>query len=145
MLFPCSILKNDELYFLFHLKSFFHPQHIYFTRHLNFCLDFLVMQKNGLIRKIRSISKFMTSQSGKQTIAIHMLPNISRRKDNQTVKFGQLIEYDMRKSFLACNFTNSNTPPWILFMFFELHTWYQSVQRITFNMVLAKSQILSNH
>ena len=28
---------------------------------------------------------------GKQTIAIHILPNISRRKGNQTMKFGQLI------------------------------------------------------
>ena len=42
----------------------------------------------------------MTSQSGKQTVAIHILSNISRSKDNQTMKFGQLIEYNMRKSFL---------------------------------------------
>ena len=42
----------------------------------------------------------MTSQPGKQTIAIHILPYISRSKDNQTVKFGQLIEYIMRKIFL---------------------------------------------
>ena len=42
----------------------------------------------------------MTLQPGKQTIAIHILPYISRRKDNQTVEFGQLIEYNMRKIFL---------------------------------------------
>ena len=42
----------------------------------------------------------MTSQPGKQTVAIHILPCISRRKDNQAVKFGQLIEYNMRKIFL---------------------------------------------
>ena len=30
----------------------------------------------------------------------HILRNISRSKDNQTMKFGQLVEYDMRKSFL---------------------------------------------
>ena len=42
----------------------------------------------------------MTSQPGKLTIAIHILPHISRSKDNQTVKFGQLIEYNMRKNFL---------------------------------------------
>ena len=58
------------------------------------------MQKNGLIRKTRLISKFVTSQSGKQTIAIHILPYISRTKDNQTVEFGQLIEYNMKKIFL---------------------------------------------
>ena len=42
----------------------------------------------------------MLSQPGKQTIATHILPYISRGKDNQTVKFGQLIEYNMRKIFL---------------------------------------------
>ena len=42
----------------------------------------------------------MTSQSGKQTVAIHILPNISRSKGNQTIKCGQLIEYNMRNIFL---------------------------------------------
>ena len=38
----------------------------------------------------------MTSQPGKQSIVIHILPNISRSKRNQTMKFGQLIECNMR-------------------------------------------------
>ena len=42
----------------------------------------------------------MTLETGKQIIAIHVLPNISRSKDNQAMKFGQLIEYNMRNSFL---------------------------------------------
>ena len=43
----------------------------------------------------------MTSQPGKQTIAIHILSNISRRKKkNQAMKFGQLIECNMRNIFL---------------------------------------------
>ena len=46
----------------------------------------------------------MTSQPGKQTIAIHILPNISRSKGNQTTKFGQFIEDNMRNIFLE----NSN-------------------------------------
>ena len=29
-----------------------------------------------------------------------MLPNISRSKSNQTMKFGQLIEYSMKNIFL---------------------------------------------
>ena len=33
-------------------------------------------------------------------IANISLPNISRSKDNQTIKFGQLIERNMRKAFL---------------------------------------------
>ena len=32
----------------------------------------------------------MTSKPGKKTIAIHILPNISKSKSNQTIKFGQL-------------------------------------------------------
>ena len=58
------------------------------------------MFKNGLTRKIRLISKFMTSQPGKQTIVIHILPNISRSKGYQTMKLGQVIEYNMRDIFL---------------------------------------------
>ena len=42
----------------------------------------------------------MTSQPGKQTIAMHILPSISRSKDNQTVKFGWLIECNMKEIFL---------------------------------------------
>ena len=34
------------------------------------------------------ISKFLTSQLGKQTITIHILPNILRSKDNQTMILG---------------------------------------------------------
>ena len=42
----------------------------------------------------------MTSQPGYQTIVIHILPNISRSKGNQKMKFGQLIECNMRNIFL---------------------------------------------
>ena len=36
----------------------------------------------------------MTSQTGQQTIEIHILLSISRSKGNQTMKPGQLIEYN---------------------------------------------------
>ena len=42
----------------------------------------------------------MTSQPGLQTITIHILPNISQRKGNQKMKFGQLIEHNRRNIFL---------------------------------------------
>ena len=45
----------------------------------------------------------MTSQSGKQKFVIHILPNISRSKGNQKMKFGQLIECNLRKIFLTQN------------------------------------------
>ena len=47
----------------------------------------------------------MMSQPGKQAIAIHMFPNISRSKCNQTIKFGQLIEYNIRNIFLEKSYT----------------------------------------
>ena len=47
----------------------------------------------------------MTSQPGKQLIAMHILPNISRSKSNQTTKFGQLIGYNMRNIFLEKSYT----------------------------------------
>ena len=42
----------------------------------------------------------MTSKPGQQAIGIHILPNISRSKGNQAMKFGQLIEYNMRNIFV---------------------------------------------
>ena len=65
----------------------------------------MVMYQNGLIKKISLISDFMTSQLGQQTIVILILPNISRSKGNQTMKFGQLIECNMRNIFLQRSFT----------------------------------------
>ena len=35
-----------------------------------------------------------------QTTVIHILPNISHSKDNKTVKFGQLTEYNKENIFL---------------------------------------------
>ena len=63
------------------------------------------MSKNGLIRKISLISKFMTSQPGLHTIAMHMLTNISLSKDNQAMKFVRLIS---RNIFLEKSYTKSS-------------------------------------
>ena len=38
----------------------------------------------------------MTSQPGKQAVAIHILPNVSKSKGNEIMKFGQLIECNMK-------------------------------------------------
>ena len=47
----------------------------------------------------------MTSHPGKQTIAIHILPKISRSKNNQAMNFDQFIEYNMRNVFLGKSYT----------------------------------------
>ena len=57
----------------------------------------------------------MASQTGQQINTIHILPNISRSKSNQTTKFGQLIEYNMinnilEKSYLKCDGEDSPRP-----------------------------------
>ena len=51
------------------------------------------------MRSLRLIQKLVTLQTG-QLITIHILPDISRSKGNQAMKFGQLIEYNVRNIFL---------------------------------------------
>ena len=61
----------------------------------------------------------MTSQLGLQTIAIHILPNISQSKGNQTMKVGTLIEDNKRNIFLQklCRKWGRETSPRPLFIF----------------------------
>ena len=47
----------------------------------------------------------MTSQHGRKIIPIHILLDISRSKGNQTMRFGQLIEYNMKNIFLEKSYT----------------------------------------
>ena len=62
----------------------------------------------------------MTSQSDLQTIAIHMLSNISQSKGNQTMEFGQLIEYNKRILFFK-NYAENEAGRLVLnlFLFFK--------------------------
>ena len=48
----------------------------------------------------------MTSQTGQQIITIHILPNISSRKDNQAMKFSQLSKYRVRNIFFKSHAEN---------------------------------------
>ena len=109
---PLKMVKNA---FYFILKGLF-------VLKMFKCLFWLFWscRKNGLIRNIRLISKFMTSQLGQQTIKIHILPSISRSKSNQTLKFGQSIEYNKRNFFFknhAQNMAERLVPD--LFFFFK--------------------------
>ena len=47
----------------------------------------------------------MASQAGQQMIIIHIFSNTSRGKGNQKMKFGQLIEYNMKNIFLEESYT----------------------------------------
>ena len=48
-----------------------------------------------LLRKRSLILKVMSSQAGQQIITIHILPNMSKSKGNQPIKYKQLIEYNV--------------------------------------------------
>ena len=43
-------------------------------------------------------------------VTMHILPNISRCKDNQTMKFGYSIEYNMKTLLLEKSYTTSPRP-----------------------------------
>ena len=73
-----------------------------FSRYLNFCLDFLVMQKKRLDQKdnynfeIHNVTAWLTIH----ILVIHILPNISQIEGNQRMKSGHLIEYSKRSILL---------------------------------------------
>ena len=77
-LFQWKHAKNDENS-LFHFETCFCSQDIW-----SFVLIFWSYRENGLIRKIVLISKFTTSQTGKQKITIHILLNISLHEGEAT-------------------------------------------------------------
>ena len=62
----------------------------------------------------------MMSQSGLQTIPIHILSNISQSKGNQTMKFGQLITIT-RKIFFFKIYAENEAARLVpdLFLFFK--------------------------
>ena len=84
--------KSDKKCFLFRFKSSFRSQDISVS-----VLAFWSCRINGLIKKIRLISNFMTSQPRKQNTSMHIAQSL--KKSNQTMKFGQLIEYNIRNFY----------------------------------------------
>ena len=83
-----------------------------FLRYLNFCLDLLVKKKTAWL-------EFMKSQPGWLLITMHILPNISQSKGNQTIKFDKSIEYNKRNIFLqkSCRKWDRETSSGHLFVF----------------------------
>ena len=85
------MMKND---FYFTLK------YLFVLKIFKFLSSLFGHVAKRLNQKDKAISKLMTSQPEKQTIAMHILPIMIRSKDNQKMKLGQLIEYDTRNIFL---------------------------------------------
>ena len=65
----------------------------------------------------------MMSQPGKRTR--HILPNISRSKGNQTMKYGQVIGYNRINIFHAKNHAKSETGRLVPGIFFLKKVLYE--------------------
>ena len=124
------IVKNCVIYliesptFHFILKALFVLKIFKFLSRL-----FGHVRKPSLIREIRLTSKFITSQPGLQTIVRHILSNISQGKGNQTMKFGQLIEYNERNIFFLqklCGKWDRETSSRPLIIFWKSLMWGES-------------------
>ena len=90
----------------------------------------------------------MRSQTEKQVISIRILPNISRIKGNQKMKFGYLIEQNIRNIFVEksdtkCGGETSHRP------FSKIQNWshlyINSLNFIKFVFILCPSQELLNY
>ena len=79
----------------------------------------------------------MWSRTGQQVITIHILPNVSTSKDNQAMKYDQLIEYNGEMIFLknhAENEAGRLVPDLFLFFKKALYKLKASGQPLNFNM-----------
>ena len=72
------------------------------------------------VKKIRLISKCLTSQPGKQAFTIQILPNNSRSKGNKTMKFGKLIEHNIKNIILDKPYTKSRGTQTLSDFYFNL-------------------------
>ena len=79
----------------------------------------------------------MTSQTGQQIITIHIFTNISRRKYNQRMKFGQVIIIAWEIFFFKNNVENEVERLVSDFFLLFKKAFYKvkaSAQRLSFNM-----------
>ena len=72
---------------------------LFVFKHLNLGPDFFGHVGKRLDKKAK-VSFNIYDVTARLTVTINILPNISRSKGIQTMKFGQLVEYNMRNIFL---------------------------------------------
>ena len=90
-----------------------------FFRSLDFCPDFFSYLGKRLNKRAKVNFKILTSQTGKQPIAIHILPKFSRSKSYQAMRFDQLIEHKKINIYLrkSCRKWGRETRCRALFVF----------------------------
>ena len=85
---------------------FISPQKLFsFSRYLNFCIDFLARSKTAWLErsgyfKFCDVTAWLTNNCH-----THIEYRQYTSKANQTIKFGQLVEYNKRNIFLEKSFT----------------------------------------
>ena len=89
-----------------------------------YVVTFWLCRRNGFIRKVRLISKFMTTQLSWQAIAIHIFYKISHIPIShklKAMKFDNLIEYNEINIFLqtSCRIWGMETSSRPFFVFFK--------------------------
>ena len=85
--------KNDEKSFFIMLKALFFLDIFTF-------LSWLFGYVENWLEQLDKISlKIFDFTAGRKIIEIQILPNISRSKGNQAMKFGQLIKLNLRNIF----------------------------------------------
>ena len=85
-------MMRNALYFI--LKSLFVLKIFKFLLRLFVHVETTAWLKDKIYFKIHDAPSWFT------TITIHILPNISQSKGNETMKLGQSIEYNNRNIFL---------------------------------------------
>ena len=78
---------------------FISPKKLFsFWRYLSFCSDFFFHVGKWLDVKVKVNFKIYHIANW-EIIETHTLSSVSRSKGNQTIKFGQLVEYNIRNIF----------------------------------------------
>ena len=80
----------------------------------------------------------MMSQPGQQTIVILILPNISRSKGKQTMKFGQVIECNIRNILLETSYIKccGETSPGQFYEKLKLSTSLDQQSKVLYSLFL---------
>ena len=85
----------------------------------------LVLMVWKIKRKPRKCGEFQVLQL---LLSLTLRISLERHATDIRLLTGLLLSHFW---LLACNFTKSNTPPWMFFTFFKLCKWFQITQRIT--------------
>ena len=123
---PLKLIKNAVC---FMLKALFVLESFKF-----FPWPFCYIEKR-LDKKVMVVNfKIYDVTTGQQTITLHVLPNISRSKGNQAIKFGQLIQYSVKNVFSEI-MQKLRSGEWFQTSFFEkaLYKVKASCQHLSFN------------